>query len=133
MKQLSKIQNIVMLIGAILMVVGSGTFIFQWIAAPWIYSVGAVAFAYIQYEQAYEGRNITIKRLRRIQLAGDAFFVLAGLMMIEDKFMFVKLDFLYYVQYIHNNWVVILLCAAIIEMYTTHRINNELNKEAKKL
>ena len=133
MKQLSKIQNIVMLIGAILMVVGSGTFIFHWIAAPWIYSVGAVAFAYMQYEQTYEGRNLTIRRLRRIQLAGDAFFILAGLMMIEDKFMFVKLDFLYYVQYIHNNWVVILLCAAIIEMYTTHRINNELNKETKKL
>lgn len=133
MKQLSKIQNIVMLIGAILMVIGSGTFIFQWIVAPWIYTVGALAFAYIQYEQTYDGRNLTIKRLRRIQLAGDFFFVLAGLMMIEDKFMFIKLDFLYYVQYIHNNWVVILLCAAIIELYTTHRINNELNKEAKKL
>lgn len=133
MKQLSKLQNIIMLIGAILMVVGSATFILQWVAAPWIYTVGAVAFAYIQYEQSYDGRNLTIRRLRRIQLVGDAFFVLAGLMMIEDKFMFIKLDFLYYVQYIHNNWVVILLCAAIMEMYTTHRINNELKKEAKKL
>ena len=31
--------------------------------------------------------------------------------------------------YIHNNWVVLLLIAAIIEIYTTHRISNELKKD----
>mgnify|MGYP000192988305 CR=1 FL=1 len=133
MKQLTKIQNIIFLLGAILMVVGSGIYIIGWSFAAWIFTVGAIAFAYLQYEQSYDGSNITVKRLRRIQLTGDLFFVLTALLMLEDKYMFIKIDLLYYVQYVHNNWVVILLCAAIIELYTTHRISHELDKEAKKL
>lgn len=133
MKQLTKIQNIIFLLGAILMVVGSGIYIIGWSFAAWIFTAGAIAFAYLQYEQSYDGSNITVKRLRRIQLTGDLFFVLTALLMLEDKYMFIKIDLLYYVQYVHNNWVVILLCAAIIELYTTHRISHELDKEAKKL
>ena len=37
-----------------------------------------------------------------------------------------------YLTYIHNNWVVLLLVAAMLELYSTHRISNELDKEAKK-
>ncbi len=115
------------------MVIGSGAFVIGWTSAVWIFTVGAIAFAYMQYEQTYEGRNITVKRLRRIQLIGDFFFILTALMMLEDKYMFINIDLLYYVRYVHNNWVVILLCAAILELYTTHRISHELDKEAKKL
>jgi uncharacterized membrane protein SpoIIM required for sporulation len=31
-----------------------------------------------------------------------------------------------------GKWVVLLLVAAILEVYTTHRISHELEKEAKK-
>lgn len=34
-----------------------------------------------------------------------------------------------YMKYVNNNWVVTLLIAAIIEMYTMHRISAELRKE----
>lgn len=37
----------------------------------------------------------------------------------------------YYVTYVHNNWVLLLLVAAMLEIYTTHRISSELAKEAK--
>lgn len=40
----------------------------------------------------------------------------------------------YYAQYVvHNNWVLVLFVAALLELYTMHRISNELAKEAKKL
>ena len=38
-----------------------------------------------------------------------------------------------YLQYIYNKWVVLLLIAALLQIYVTHRIDHELNKEAKKL
>jgi len=38
-----------------------------------------------------------------------------------------------YLQYVYNKWVVTLLIAAILQLYTTHRISQELEKEAKKL
>jgi hypothetical protein len=42
------------------------------------------------------------------------------------------LDWIYYLNYIKNNWVVLLLLAAILQLYTTYRIDHELEKEAKK-
>ena len=68
-------------------------------------------------------------------------FVLSGVLMLEDKYLFIQPLFTEYfdngyyayVTYVHNNWVVLLLVAAIIEIYTTHRISHELGKEAKKL
>jgi hypothetical protein len=42
------------------------------------------------------------------------------------------LDHLTYLQYVYNKWVITLLIAAILQLYTTHRISHELEKEAKK-
>lgn len=128
-----------MLVGAALMVIGVGTYVFSITAtAPWIFTVGAVAFAVMQMQQVYDGNNFTVKRLRRIMVLGDFLFVLSAFFMIENAHRFLLPVFLkytgndynVYLTYIHNNWVVLLLVAAIIEMYTTHRISSELTKEA---
>lgn len=34
-----------------------------------------------------------------------------------------------YITYFYNKWVVFLLIAALLELYTTHRISYELKKE----
>ena len=34
-----------------------------------------------------------------------------------------------YIEIVYNKWVVLLLVAALLEVYTTHRINNELSKK----
>ncbi len=33
-----------------------------------------------------------------------------------------------YIEYVYNKWVVLLLIAAILEVYTTHRLDSELKK-----
>jgi uncharacterized membrane protein SpoIIM required for sporulation len=33
-----------------------------------------------------------------------------------------------YINYVYNKWVVLLLIAAVLEVYTTHRIASELKK-----
>lgn len=148
MRQLEKWQSVTLAIGALFMVLGAGGVVFGSAigasslvvvkVASIVFALGAVAFAAMQMAQTYEGNNFVIRRLRRIMVIGDVCFIIAALLMIESNF---RILFPYmattiegytsWVKYVYNNWVVALLIAAIIEMYTTHRIAHELNKEER--
>ncbi len=133
MKELNFTENIIFLFGAVLMVAGSAANIFVQPWAPYTFAAGAMAFAAMQMKQRYEGKNFVIRRLRRIVIVSDVFFLLSALLMFANQANFFGLDFLLYIKYVHNNWVITLLVAAILQLYATHRISNELEKEAKKL
>jgi hypothetical protein len=132
MKQLSNIETAILLIGGLLMVVGAGGSMFLQSWAAYIFAPGALLFAAMQMRQSYEGNNFTIRRLRRIQLTSDVLFMLAGLLMLANQSNFFGINLLLYIKYVHNNWIVVLLVAAILQLYASHRIANELEKEAKK-
>ena len=138
MKQLSKTQSIILLIGAVLMVVGAGLYVFgEHTVAPCAFLPGTLLFAAMQIAQRYEGTDITLRRLRRIMLTGTAFFIVSAVLMLENSYHIVYPLFLKsgidgynaYLKYIHNNWVVTLLVAAILQLYSTHRISSELQKK----
>lgn len=134
MRQLSKIENAIFVIGAIMMVIGSACIMFMPQVAPYIYSIGAVAFAAMQISQRYEGRNITIRRLRRIMIMSDVLLLVTGVMMFAERsYDFLGLDLLTWLRYVHNNWIITLLIAAVLQLYTTFRIGAELEKETKKM
>ena len=122
----------VMLAGGLLMVIGSGASLFLQTWAPYVFAPGALMFAAMQMRQSYDGNNFTIRRLRRIQLTSDVLFLLAGLLMLANQSNFFGINLLLYIKYVHNNWIVVLLVAAILQLYASHRIANELEKEAKK-
>ena len=132
MKQLNKTENIVFLLGAVLMVVGSGARVFALPWSPYVFAMGVIAFVLMQLKQKYEGDSLTIRRLRNITVVSDFFFLLAALLMFADMNNLFGLPLLFYVQYVHNNWVVALLVAAVLQLYSTHRIGRELEKEKKK-
>jgi hypothetical protein len=132
MKQLSSIETAILLIGGLLMVVGAGGSMFLQSWAAYIFAPGALLFAAMQMRQSYEGNNFTIRRLRRIQLTSDVLFMLAGLLMLANQSNFFGINLLLYIKYVHNNWIIVLLVAAILQLYASHRIANELEKEAKK-
>jgi len=133
MKQLNKVQTVIFLLGALLMVIGAGTSVLAWGSAPYVFSVGALGFASMQMLQRYEGANFVIRRLRRIQLLSDVLFLFSGLLMLANKGNFFGLSHITYMEYVYNKWVITLLIAAILQLYTTHRLGHELEKEAKKL
>lgn len=133
MKQLNSLQNAVYLIGALLMVVGAGTSMLAWKYAPYVFAVGALAFVSMQFLQRYEGTNVVIRRLRRMMLISDFLFLLSALLMIANTGNFLGMDYITYIEYVYNKWVITLLIAAILQLYSTHRISQELDKEAKKL
>ena len=129
MRQLNKTQNIIFIVGGLLMVIGAGTSLFAWAWAPYSYAIGAICFTAMQMQQRYEGGNFTIRRLRRMMLISDVLFLMAALLMFANMGNILNLSQVDYVQYVYNKWVVILLIAAILQLYSSHRIGNELEKE----
>ena len=121
-----------MLIGGLLMVIGAGASMFLQVWAANIFAPGALMFASMQMRQSYEGQNFTIRRLRRIMIISDVLFLIAALLMLANQSNFFGISYLQYLKYVHNNWIVVLLVAAILQLYSSHRIANELEKEAKK-
>ena len=131
MRQLSKWESYVMLLGGLLMVIGAGANVLFCSWAPYVFAPGALLFVAMQLRQRYEGREFTIRRLRRIQIISDFLFLVAGLLMMANQQNFLGLDQLSYIKYVHNNWVVVLLVAAVLQLYTSHRIASELEKDTK--
>jgi hypothetical protein len=111
------------------MVIGAGASLLAWRWASYVFAVGALGFASMQMQQRYEGRDVTIRRLRRIMLLSDVLFLVAALLMFASQGNSFGLSHITYVQYVYNKWVVVLLIAAILQLYSIHRIGHELQKE----
>ncbi|MDO4985148.1 hypothetical protein SAMN05216462_1955 [Xylanibacter ruminicola] len=132
MRELNKLQTAIFLFGGILMAVGAGTTLLGWGSAPYIFAIGALGFSSMQMQQRYEGQNFTIRRLRRMMLLSDVLFLVAALLMFASKGNFLGLSYITYIEYVYNKWVIVLLIAALLQLYSMHRIGSELEKEAKK-
>ena len=110
----NKYYPILSTVGALVLLAGASLQITHAIWAPYLYLLGAILFAYVQIMSGYDGANLVIKRLRRQQMLGAALLVLAGVMMLIWK---------------HNEWVLCLTIAAVLELYTAFRIPQEMEKE----
>ena len=113
---MKKGQAMIQMAGAILLLIGAMLQITRWELSPYIYTLGAVLFAYVQAMSRYEGKNLIIRRLRRQQILGAVLLVFAGVLMFVTR---------------HNEWVLCLSAAAVIQLYTAYRIPSELEKENK--
>lgn len=140
MRSLNQWQNILFLLGGALMVVGAGCFsVILWNVdiqrvACWVFLAGAVLFTVMQAMQAYEGGSFVIRRLRRIQAIADILFLVSGFLMVDRMYAILRPFFSTDVDYLNtigNKWVLALLIAAFLEMYTATRISSELKKEEK--
>ena len=132
MKQLNKVEDIIFLMGAGMVVVGSIANVMLQSWARYIFAMGTVAFVLMQLKQSYEGNNVVIRRLRRMVVASDLFFVITAVLMFANINNLFGLDRLSYLQYVRNNWVVTLLIAALLQLYSNHRLGKELSEEQKK-
>lgn len=134
MKQLSNIQSALFLFGGVLMVTGVGCYSFLWHqqVACWVFLAGACLFGILQLMQSYEGRSMVIRRLKRIMSLADMLFIFSGMVMVDNAYKLSASLFGSYTTYleaVYNKWVLLLLVAAILEIYTMHRISSELAKE----
>lgn len=138
-----------MLIGGVMMVISSGAImasallpISTWTVyaakvMPWVFLIGTTTYVTIQKMQGYKGYNLTLRRLTAIQTLSGICFIVAALLMVEQYTGILKpmvvsdmKSYFLYVRIVHNNWVVLVLIGAILQMYTTHRIASEIEKES---
>lgn len=133
MKKLNKIESILFIVGGMLMVTGIGCYVFM--LAPsitcWIALTGSILFSTLHMMQTYEGSLLAIKRLKRILNIADLLFVIAGILIVDSTYNFLRPAFENqesYITYVYNKWVLLLLIAAILEVYATHRIDYLLKK-----
>ena len=112
---MNKTYSLIQMVGAVLLLVGAMLQITHWALSPYIYTLGAVLFAYVQVMMGrYDGKNLIIRRLRRQQIIGAILLVFAGVLMFTSK---------------RNEWIVCLTIAAVLQLYTAYRIPSELEKE----
>lgn len=118
------------------MVTGIGCYVFM--LAPsitcWIALIGSLIFSTLHMMQAYEGNMLTIKRLKYILNVADLLFVISGILIVDSTYNFLRPAFENqesYITYVYNKWVLLLLIAAILEVYATHRIDHLLKKQGK--
>ena len=129
MRELNKTESAILIIGAVMMVIGSGANIFAQSWAPYVFAMGTIGFVLMQLKQKYDGDNVAIKRLRRMVIISDVCLLLAAVMMFANMDNLFRLDAITYIKYVHNNWVVVLMVAAMLQLYTSHRISKEILKD----
>ena len=136
MKKLNKIESILFMLGGMLMVTGIGCYVFMLALSItcWLALTGSILFSTLHMMQAYEGSLLAIKRLKRILNIADLLFVIAGILIVDSTYNFLRPAFENqesYITYVYNKWVLLLLIAAILEVYATHRIDYLLKKQGK--
>lgn len=79
-------------------------------------------FVSMQSLMRYQGKNIILIRLRRLQLISDIGFLLSAIVLCLEQHM----------SLFSNLWKLILFIAVCLQLYTAFRIPHELKKEASK-
>jgi cytochrome b subunit of formate dehydrogenase len=111
---MEKLRKILTVLGGLMLLVGACLMITKWKDAPYIYTIGAVLFGIMQVMDRYTGNSIVLKRLRVQQVVASLLLVVTGVLMFVMH---------------HNEWIVCLTVAVVIELYTAFRIPQEYRKE----
>ena len=101
-------------IAAMAVVIGAASRLLLPELYAYIYAAGAVVFAVTQFILRPRHKSSTVRRLVAQQQVGALFLMGAGVLMFTH----------------HNNeWMAIMLCGALIELYTAYRIPAEIEKQ----
>lgn len=110
---MKKYLDILFMVGSVFALIGAAVYITHWEYAPYMFIIGSVAAAIGQIFAQPQAEDPTLKRLYRQQMFGSLALVLTGILML----------------YTHGNeWIICLLIAAILELYTAIRIPQEEKK-----
>lgn len=112
---MKKLVPFLYLVGLLLCVTGLVLYATAWDASPYFVTIGATIIALAQINDPYKGENLIIRRLRRQQVFGSLFIIAAGAAMLYTR---------------GNEWIILILIATIIYLYTSFRISYEEKKEA---
>ena len=108
-----KIIKALYFLGAIMLLVGAVSRMFLPEYYAYIYIIGAVMFAVMQFLLRPRNSSLALRRLVMQQQLAGLLLVGAGVLMFT---------------HMHNEWIMVLTCGALVELYTAYRIPQELDK-----
>ena len=125
MKPLTPLQNAISMIGGVLLIVGALLPLAGVMAeyAPYVFTLGALSYGGTQMLRRYEGKNMTIVRLRRQEIIGALLLMVSAVLMLVSSFRLLPLQ--------GGEWKVCLSIAVGFELYTAFRLPQELDKEVR--
>ena len=109
-----KIIDILYYTGAVLLLAGAAARLFVPGSFALIYMPGAVLFSLMQFILRPRSKVLAVRRLVMQQQLAGILFIAAGVLMFTHN---------------HNEWMPILTCGAMVELYTAFRLPRELEKE----
>lgn len=101
-------------LGAVMLLFGAVARMFLPEYYAYIYMSGAVLFALMQFLLRPRNCSVTLRRLVFQQQLAGLLFIAAGVLMFT---------------HVRNEWMVLLTCGALVELYTAYRIPQELDKK----
>ncbi len=120
MKKRQQISSMLLAIGlltiliiAIMPLVGMT---YSWL--KYIYAIGAAMTFIARILERYEGKNLTIRRLYRIQVVSAVCYCASAVLLFYSSS--------------EKDWLAFLTSGAVLQLYTTFRLQSEEKKEAKK-
>ena len=108
-----KLIKVLYFLGAILLLFGAVARMFLPEYYAYIYIIGASLFALMQFLLRPRNCSMALRRLVMQQQLAGVLFIGAGVLMFTHN---------------HNEWMMVLTCGALVELYTAYRIPQELNK-----
>lgn len=101
------------MLGALLLLAGAMLKFSFSTEASYIYAVGTVLFAVMQFLGRVRGGSIALRRLVTMQIMGSLALVVAAVLMFTHH---------------RNEWIVAMSIGAFLQLYTSFRIPQELEK-----
>lgn len=112
---MNKSKDFIFKLSALLILAAAVSYLFNPVFAAYIMAIGVIGFAGVTFTTPYPGKSLRGKRLFSIQIFGIVF------MAISTYLMFVRM----------NEWVISMLIAAFLLLYTTFMLSKEYEKEKK--
>lgn len=101
------------MLGALLLLAGAMLKFSFSVEASYVYAAGAVLFAVMQFLGRVRGGSIALRRLVTMQIMGSLALVVAAVLMFTHH---------------RNEWIVAMSIGAFLQLYTSFRIPQELEK-----
>lgn len=126
MQELNSWQNFVFRAGALVFLMGLAMRMAFVSGACWVTSAGVLMFASMQMLMRYDGSDFILQRLRRQQLFSDLVFLAMALLMVMQ-------DNGWGPDWAKGNaWMMCLMIATVLQLYTAFRIPQELERQKGK-
>lgn len=124
MNNKQKIANLLLTIGMLILLVIAVLPLIG-IMQPWfkyVYAIGAILTLIARVMERYQGKNITLRRLYRIQTVSTICYCTSAATLFFSMNNFIS----------EKDWLAFLTAGAVMQIYSSLRIQNEERKEAEK-